>query len=49
MLVLKVLAVVQDGDPPLARALAGSWEAIWGILAGPEAFRSSDLTRGETS
>lgn len=40
MLVLKVLAVVQDGDPSLARAIAGSREAIWGILADPEKFKS---------
>ena len=49
MLVLKVLAVVQDGDPPLARAVAGSCEAIWGILADPGNFHSSNLARGETS
>ena len=40
MLVLKVLAVVQDGDPSLARAIAGSREAIWGILADREKFKS---------
>lgn len=39
MLVLKVLAVVQDGDPPLARAIAGSCEAIWSILADPDQFK----------
>ena len=39
MLVLKVLAVVQDGDPSLARALSGSREAIWGILADREKFK----------
>ena len=40
MLVLKVLAVVQDGDPSLARAISGSREAIWGILADREKFKS---------
>ena len=40
MLVLKVLALLQDSDPPLARTIAGSREAIWGILADPEKFNS---------
>jgi hypothetical protein len=40
MLVLKVLSVVQDGDPSLARTISGSREAIWGILADPEKFNS---------
>lgn len=40
MLVLKVLALVQDGDPSLARTISGSREAIWGILADPEKFNS---------
>ncbi len=38
MLVLKVLALVQDGDPSLARTILGSREAIWSILADPEKF-----------
>jgi hypothetical protein len=38
-LVLKVLALLQDGDPPLARAVAESREAIWGILTDPEKFK----------
>lgn len=38
MLVLKVLALLQDADPPLARAVAGSREAIWGILSNPAKF-----------
>jgi len=41
MLVLKVLALVQDGDPVLARAIAGSREAAWRILADPEKFDSA--------
>jgi hypothetical protein len=40
MLVLKVLALVQDSDPSLARTIAGSREAIWGILADPNKFKS---------
>lgn len=40
MLVLKVLALVQDGDPPLARTILQSREAIWKILADPEKFKS---------
>ena len=42
MLVLKVLAVLQDGDPSLARSIADSREAIWGILADAQKF--SQLT-----
>jgi hypothetical protein len=40
MLVLKVLSVVQDGDPSLARTISGSREAIWSILADREKFNS---------
>lgn len=40
LLLLKVLAVVQDGDPSLARTISGSREAIWAILADPEQFNS---------
>lgn len=40
MLVLKVLALIQDGDPSLARTILGSREAIWGILVDPEKFGS---------
>jgi hypothetical protein len=38
LLVLKVLALLQDADPPLAGAIAGSREAIWGILSNPAKF-----------
>ncbi len=38
MLVLKVLALLQDADPPLASAIALSREAIWGILSNPAKF-----------
>lgn len=40
MLVLKVLALIQDSDPSLARTIAGSREAIWGILADPVKFKA---------
>lgn len=38
MLLLKVLSLLQDGDPPLARVIVASREAIWGILASPATF-----------
>jgi len=40
MLVLKVLALLQDSDPALARTISGSREAIWGILADREKFNA---------
>jgi len=40
MLVLKVLALIQDSDPSLARTILGSREAIWGILSDPERFNA---------
>lgn len=39
LLVMKVLVLVQDGDPPLAHTISGSREAIWGILADPNKFK----------
>lgn len=38
MLLQKVLALLQDTDPPLAGAIVASREAIWGILADPAKF-----------
>ncbi len=38
LLLLKVLSLLQDSDPPLAAAIAASREAIWSILADPEQF-----------
>jgi hypothetical protein len=38
LLVLKVLALLQDADPPLAGAIAASRESIWGILSNPAKF-----------
>ena len=37
-LLLKVLALLQDADPPLARAIASSRESIWDILSNPAKF-----------
>jgi hypothetical protein len=39
-LILKVLSLLQDSDPSLAKAIADSREAIWGILSDPVRFRS---------
>jgi len=39
-LVAKLLALVQDSDPSLARTISGSREAIWGILADAEKFKA---------
>jgi hypothetical protein len=39
LLILKVLSLLQDGDPSLARAVAESREAIWGILSDPNKFK----------
>ena len=38
LLLLKVLSLLQDGDPDLAAAISSSREAIWGVLADPEKF-----------
>jgi hypothetical protein len=36
LLLLKVLSLLQDGDPPLAAAISFSKGAIWNILADPD-------------
>lgn len=38
LILLKVLSLLQDGDPVLARAIAGSREAIWGVLSDRAKF-----------
>jgi hypothetical protein len=38
LLVMKVLALLQDADPALARAIAASRESIWGILSSRAKF-----------
>jgi hypothetical protein len=35
LLMMKVLSLLQDGDPQLAMAISASREAIWGILRDP--------------
>jgi hypothetical protein len=35
LLLFKVLSLLQDSDPPLAKAIGSSREAIWGILNDP--------------
>jgi hypothetical protein len=35
LLLMKVLTLLQDGDPPLASAISSSREAIWGLLNDP--------------
>ena len=39
-LLMKVLSLLQDSDPPLARDIVQSREAIWGILSDPEKFKN---------
>jgi hypothetical protein len=38
LLLLKVLSLLQDGDPPLAAAISSSREAIWELLIDPQKF-----------
>jgi hypothetical protein len=38
LLIMKVLSLLQNGDPPLASAIASSREAIWQILMDPSKF-----------
>jgi len=46
MLLLKVLSLLQDSDPTLARDIVQSRAAIWGILADPRKFTESNLMAG---
>jgi len=48
MLLLKVLALLQDSDPSLARDVVASREAIWSILSDPKKFAESNLMAGVT-
>lgn len=43
LLLLKVLTLLQDGDPSLATAISASRETIWGILADREKFQKIQL------
>ena len=38
MLLLKLLSLLQDSDPTLARTIVASREAIWSILTDPDKF-----------
>ena len=38
LLIMKVLSLLQNGDPQLASAIASSRDAIWGILIDPKKF-----------
>lgn len=38
LLLLKVLSLLQNGDPPLASAISSSRETLWGILSDPQKF-----------
>jgi hypothetical protein len=40
LLLMKVLSLLQDGDPPLANTVAASREPLWGLLADPVKFAS---------
>jgi len=42
LLLLKVLSLLQDGDPALARDISSSREDLWGILIDPEKFKNVD-------
>ncbi|MBV9697758.1 MAG: hypothetical protein JO005_12580 [Gammaproteobacteria bacterium] len=38
LLLMKVLSLLQDGDPSLASAIGASREAIWAVLIDPKSF-----------
>jgi hypothetical protein len=48
LLMLKVLSLLQDSDPTLARDIVASRDAIWGILSDPKKFTESNLMAGVT-
>ena len=48
MLLLKVLSLLQDSDPALARDIVKSRAAIWEILADPKKFNDPSLMAGAT-
>jgi hypothetical protein len=47
LLVLKVISLLQDKDPPLARDVSTSREALWNLLADPVKFKDLGFTGGE--
>jgi hypothetical protein len=38
LLLMKVVSLLQDGDPALASAISASREAIWNVLTDPQKF-----------
>ena len=38
LLLMKVVTLLQNGDPALASAISASREAIWGVLTDPQKF-----------
>jgi hypothetical protein len=38
LLLMKVVSLLQDGDPALASAISASREAIWNVLPDPQKF-----------
>jgi hypothetical protein len=38
LLMMKVLTLLQDSDPPLAKEVVSSREAIWSLLADEKKF-----------
>ena len=49
MLLLKVLSLLQDADPPLARDIVRSRAAMWSILEDPSKFTEFNRMAGATS
>jgi outer membrane biosynthesis protein TonB len=45
-LLMKLLSLLQDGDPALAKKIVSSREAIWGILSDPKKFSDNKLMAG---
>lgn len=41
LLLMKVVSLLQDGDPKLASAVFSSREAIWGVLTDPKSFAAA--------
>jgi hypothetical protein len=48
MLVLKVLSLLQDSDPSLARDIVKSRTAIWNVLEDSRKFTEANLMAGAT-
>ncbi|HEX7374588.1 MAG TPA: hypothetical protein VF277_06410 [Steroidobacteraceae bacterium] len=46
LLLLKVLALLQDSDPVLAHDIGASRAALWNILVDPQKFSSAHLVAG---